>query len=184
MTTEDHPSNDVAPGNINRTGRRPPAYQHRLTDMVEEREITRNGHNYATEGGGDGHRGTSPRVKRTTRQHGLGNFLGDQRKEEDDTNIVHEKGGGMRESVVAIGECVGPEQSEDAADRQGEQIVEYEARKPEDDVSSSRHRWRVRRLCLLRGGVVATHRNTLFTLKVPASAERAARTAGWVWAWR
>ncbi len=80
--------------------------------MLEKREIARNRHDHAAEGGGDGQRGTAPRVKGTTRQRGLRHFLGDQRKEEDDADIVHEEGGGVRESIVAFGKRVGPEQRE------------------------------------------------------------------------
>ncbi len=126
MTPEDQPGNDVAPRNINGTGRHPPALEHVLADIVDKREIARDRHDHAADGGGDGQRGTAPRVKGPTRHRGLRHFLGDQRKEEDDADIVHGEGGGVRESIVAVRERVGPDQRGDAADRQGEQIVEDE----------------------------------------------------------
>ena len=126
MTAEDHPGNDVAPWNIDGTGRHPPALEHVLADLVDKREIARDRHDHAAEGGGDGQRGAAPRVKGPARQRGLRHLLGDQRKEEDDADIVHGEGGRVRESIVAVRERVGPDQRGRAADRQGEQIVEDE----------------------------------------------------------
>ena len=163
MTPEDHPSNDVAPWNINGTGRHPPALEHVLADILDKREIARDRHDHAAEGGGDGQRGTAPRVKGPARQRGLRHLLGDQRKEEDDADIVHGEGGGMRESIVAVRERVGPDQRGDAADRQREQIVEDEA-ETRGRSPPSRHRRRVRL------GVLECRR--LIALSAPAPRRR------------
>ena len=108
MTPEDQPGNDVAARNIDGTGRHPPALEHVLADIVEKREIARDRHDHAADGGGDGQRGTAPRVKGPARQRGLRHLLGDQRKEEDDADIVHGEGGGVRESIVAVREACWP----------------------------------------------------------------------------
>src|ERR1700722_10794148 len=101
MATEDQPSNNVATGNINGARRRPPAHEHGLADILEKREIACDRHDHAADGGSERQRGTAPRVKGPTRKRGLRHFLGYQRKEKDNADIVHEEGRGMSESIVA-----------------------------------------------------------------------------------
>src|SRR5258708_7935839 len=93
-------------------------------------------------------------MKGPARQRGFHHFLRDQPEEEDEADVVHEERGGVRESIVAVRERVGPQQRGGAADRQSDQIVEDETRDAgRDPVSSRQSRGRVTHRRTWRGMV-------------------------------
>ena len=142
MAAEDQAADDETGWDVDGQGHRPPLQKHRFADPSDERDIARNGRGATANGGQYRHGGPTPRVEGAARCRGLEDLLGNERKEEDEANVVHWKRERLRHAEIALRKRVGPHQRRDAADRKRDHVVEAELDAATGPVTPAAHRGR------------------------------------------